>query len=275
MNVLTIDCGTSYLKMAILDEKGQINTGAVQTLFDSAIGQNAVYRQHIMEQLAVQVLKSKGKDVGKYFTKRNITFDPSNPTKIYIHQTDHNKRETKFSLDFNMATGQTAVSFVTSRTHKELTMRKKPASFLGISFNIPLVHTTYFADRDDVDFLFSNGLVDIQMSGERTSGGSFINEVTTFKYSADAQKGHDSLVIDDDSNQIVDKLGVIASNLQKFRPDGSLNPNYLLYGMDNIAGVTNIGGQAMPDFILQNILRTGRNRYTNKFSTGGILGNFI
>lgn len=255
----------NFIKKHLLDEKGKINTGAVQTIFDSAIGQDPEYRKAIMEQLAVQILKGKGKDVGKYFSNRNVTFDPSNPTQISIQQTDHKGRETKFSVNFDMTTGQTAVSYATSHKHSDLYVTK-PVSLWGLTFRRPTIPHTQ--KNEDVELFFSNGLVDISTSGERVAGSSTIlREVTSFRYSADAQKGHDSLLIDDDSNQIVNNMGDIADNLKEFLPDSSRNPNYLLYGMDSVAGVSSIGGQSMPDFILHNVLQRGRTRQTNKFAT--------
>lgn len=230
----------NFVKKHLMNSKGQINTEAVKTLFDSAIGQNPAYRQIMMEQIASQILKSKGKNIGNYFLSRKITYNPSDPTKITIHQVDHNGRETKFSLAFDMTTGQTAVSYA----HK------------------------FGTKKEDVDVFFSNGVVDLQVLGRRdAASGRLISEVTTFKYSAGAQKGHDSILINDDSNQIVDNSGGIASDLLAVTSRGAPNPLYLLYGMDNVAGVTNVGPQSMPDFILHNILKEGRLRQTNKFST--------
>ena len=230
----------NFIKKHLLDDKGRINTGALQTLLDSPIGQNPAYRQALMEQVANQILKGKGKDIGKYFVSRTVTFNPADPTKITVIQVDHSGKETRFSMDINMNSGQTAISFAQS---------------VG-------------KNNKDIDVFFSNGVVELQTTATRDASGTTTSEVTKFKYSADAQKGHDSLTINDDSNQIVDSTGAIASDLlAKIGSTNNDNPLNLLYGMDNIAGTTSIGGQAMPDFILQNVLKEGRIRHTNKFAT--------
>jgi hypothetical protein len=236
----------SFVKKHLLNEKGQVNTDAVQALFNSSIGQNPAYRQAIMEQLGADILKTKGKEVGNYFVSRNVTYDAADPYKISVEQIDHSGKTTKYTLDFNMTTGQTAVSYAQS----------------------------YGKNKQDVDVFFSNGVVDIQTTAERDAYGRVTSEVTKFRYSADAKKGHDSMFIDDDSNQIVDDSGTIASNLGATTSSGAQNPYNLLYGMDNIAGVTSVGRVSTSAYMLDNVLRRGRLNRSNKIRTN-LSGSFI
>ena len=242
-NKVTFKSG--FIRKHLMNAKGEVNVGALHAVLNSPLGQNPAYRQAIMEQLSMEVLKSKGKNVGTYYKSRTVTFNAADPTKISIEQVDHSGRTTKFSLDVNDKTGQAAVSYA----------------------------TTTGKSKKDYEIYFNNGMVEMETKGKR-DGGTILYETTKFNYSATAQKGHDSILEADDSNQVVDKTGAIASNLQKtVGTPPKDNPNYLLHGMDSIAGVTSIGSQTMDDFVLHDILKRGRVNGTNKFNTS--IGNYF
>ena len=114
---------------------------------------------------------------------------------------------------------------------------------------------------------FNNGVVEIKTSGEVDEKGNILKEETKFKYSDAAQYGHDSIVSEDDTYQIVNEQGNISDRLQAVLRDGSANPLNLTFGLDNIGGTTVIGGQPTTDFVVNNILRVGRKRRTNKMKT--------
>jgi len=242
----TVTFKSGFIRKHLMNAKGEVNVGALHAVLNSPLGQNPAYRQAIMEQLSMEVLKSKGKNVGTYYKSRTVTFNAADPTKISIEQVDHSGRTTKFSLDVSDKTGQAAVSYA----------------------------TTTGKSKKDYEVYFNNGMVEMQTKGKRDSSGTILYETTKFNYSATAQKGHDSILEVDDSNQVVDKTGAIASNLQKtVGTPPKDNPNYLLHGMDSIAGVTSIGTQTMDDFVLHDILQRGRVNGTNKFNTS--IGNYF
>lgn len=237
---------SGFIRKHLMNAKGEINVGALNAVLNSPLGQNPAYRQAIMEQLSIEVLKSKGKKVGTYYKSRNVTFNAADPTKITIEQVDHSGRTTKFSMDINEKTGQAGVSYATTTGKK----------------------------KQDYEIYFNNGMVEMQTKGKRDSSGTILYETTKFNYSPTAQKGHDSILETDDTNQVVDKSGVIASDLQQtIGTPPKDNPNYLLHGMDNIVGVTSIGTQSMDDFVLHDILQRGRINETNKFNTN--IGNYF
>lgn len=117
------------------------------------------------------------------------------------------------------------------------------------------------------EFYFSNGVLELRTNGYVDEKGNIIKEKTKFNYSKAAQYGHDSILSEDDSYQIVNKRGVISDKLQPTLADGSPNPLNLVFGLDNISGVTSIGGQPTSSFIVNNILAEGRRRGTNSMST--------
>lgn len=241
----TVTFKSGFIRKHLMNAKGEVNVGALNAVLNSPLGKNPAYRQAIMEQLSMEVLKSKGKKVGTYYKSRTVTYNPADPTKISIEQVDHSGRTTKFSLDVSDKTGQAAVSYA----------------------------TTTGKSKKDYEVYFNNGMVEMQTKGKRDSG-TILYETTKFNYSPAAQKGHDSILEVDDSNQVVDKTGAIASNLQKtVGTPPKDNPNYLLHGMDSIVGVTSIGTQTMDDFVLHDILKRGRINGTNKFNTS--IGNYF
>ena len=241
-----------FAKNHLFDKKGRANVDALKALLNTPMGKNPAYRQAIMEQVATEALKNKNKELGKYFKSRTVTFDPSNPYHIHIIQTDHNDRETHVTLDINENTGQSALSYTSKFKHREFSVRKK----------------------SEVDFYFDNGVVEIQSSARRKADGSLREEVTKFRYSQDAQKGHDSILVDG-SNPIVDpNTGAIAGDLQSMR-GGRPNPLDLTYGMNDILGGTYAGGRSVSDFLVQEVLQEGAKRHTNKFVTNNILQYFI
>lgn len=114
---------------------------------------------------------------------------------------------------------------------------------------------------------FNNGAVEIKTVGSVNSNGKIISEKTTFKYSDSVQKNHSSVVSSDDSSKPVSSSGVIAQDLQATLPDGSLNPNSLMFGMDKgFANLKTIGKIKTEDFFT-NILATGSALKTNRMTT--------
>lgn len=100
------------LNHLIDDSTGRINVGAVQTLLNSPLAQDPEYKQAIMSQLAVNIIKKKtGKDIGAYYYSRNIQFDPNNPYNLHVEQKDNTGKTTSFGMNIDPATGQVAIQF--------------------------------------------------------------------------------------------------------------------------------------------------------------------
>ncbi len=338
----TVTFKKEFAEKYLFNADGSVNVGSLNKLLDSPLAKNPAYKQAIMEQVAVLALKKKGKDIGKYYKSRNVTFDPNNPNKIIVEQVDNTGKKTTFSMDTNMETGQTAVSFVRQRDRNRfenaahnLNVARKQAwretkinnvveahkvlnvlslglvkYSVGVDANGEAYYTrerkkywlwgakkkkTYTIDgtqktvrthlgsqtisnksvegtpyTEEYEIFFDNGVVSIDTTGARdASTGAITGEQTRFKYSAAAQNGHDNILAYTDNNQIVSGNGTISSHLGATlaHDPNTANSLNLLYGMDNIAGVTNIGGTNMSDFVVNNFLAEGRRRKTNKLRT--------
>lgn len=459
----------------LLDEQtGKINIGAVQTLLNSPLGQKPEYRKAIMSQLAVQVAKARGDEVGTYYRSRNIKFDPNNPYNITIEQVDNTGKITSLSMKIDEATGQTAIDYFQDRSPNRFEApikaastkfnqgRKKMGRIMAMNFvnmniedyghrnadgsytwkqwkwlggvtytatkdaagndmyireakkywlfgpkikktydingvemeydthkkrekhlkkmtdienklnsashatttasggkkalignavyasrrdaasgkmsytKIEVVshfvtkETTYYDDRviieyknkkgdtldSSVEYIdeqkntrknvdgsgsvsygssagttysedfesdakynshykrhFSNGMVDITTAGASTGGDirkggvKTTGETTLFKYSAYAQQGHDSVIDKMDGNQIVEKDGTIAADLDPVNAGKDWYKGDLLFGMDEFSGITTLDGKSAKDFVLQDVFANGRGHHTNKLKT--------
>lgn len=337
----TVTFKKEFAEKYLFNADGSTNVGTLNKLLNSPLGQNPAYRQAIMEQVAVLALKKKGKNIGNYYTARNVTFDPNNPHKIVVEQIDNTGKKTNFSIDINMDTGQTAVSFVRQRdrnrfenaahnlnvarkqawreekinsltaSHKVLNVlslglvkyatgidangnayytremknfllfgakKKKIYTIDGTQKTVQTHLGTQTVSNKTVDnrfseeyeIFFDNGVVTVDTTGVRDAAtGDITGEQTKFKYSAAAQVGHESILAADDNNQIVSENGTVSAYLQAMLANDptSLNLLNLEYGLDNIAGVSGIGGVNMSTFIINNVLAEGRRRKTNKFRT--------
>lgn len=104
-----------YLRDKLFDKKGNINTQALQALMASPLAQDPEFRKAMMTQIAINKLKSKGKEIGTYYRSRNIIYDPANPYAIQVEQIDQTGKKTTFSLNVNMTTGQCATGFIRVR----------------------------------------------------------------------------------------------------------------------------------------------------------------
>ena len=230
----------NFVNKHLYNADGTINMGALQTLLDSPIGQNPAYRQSIMSQLAIKSLKDQGKDIGTYFKSRQVVFDPDHPEKIFIEQIDYSGKVTKISMTIDMQTGQTATSYATKRDK-----------------------------TSDYEVFFKNGAVEFNIDGKLDENGNIKTEKTKFKYSDAAQALHDSILEKYDGNQVVEGDGSIAADLQKYINGDPSRPNplYLLHGLDDLLGMTDIGGMPIADFMVQNVFARGRQMQTNHFRT--------
>lgn len=337
----TVTFKKEFAQKYLFNADGSVNMGTLNKLLDSPLAQNPAYRQAIMEQVAVLALKNKGKDIGKYYKSRTVTFDPNNPHKIIVEQIDNTGKKTTFSMDINTQTGQTAVSFVRQRDRNrvdqvahEINVARKQLYRAGKIANVVnsrrllnilhlgLVRYSTGTDRngnayytkekrkywlfgkkikkvytidgtqktaqtslgsqtiknttvdnpysENYEIFFDNGVVSIDTTGARdASTGAITGEQTKFRYSAAAQAGHDSILAHTDNNQIVSGNGTISAYLGATLANdpSTLNQLNLLHGLDNIAGVSTIGGINMNDFVVNNVLAEGRRRKTNKLRT--------
>ncbi len=106
----TVKFKYASLQKGLIDKDGKVDLETLNFVLNSRIGRQ--YRQAVMEQIAVDSLKAKGKNIGIYYSSRHVTFNPNNPTEITIEQIDHSGKITRFGLNINPVTGQTATSYV-------------------------------------------------------------------------------------------------------------------------------------------------------------------
>lgn len=229
---------TNYL----LDkETGRINQGALQTLLDSPLAQNPEYRQAIMEHVAIEMYKMKtGQDVGKYFRSRDTIYDPTT-NSLRMEQVDYKGKTTTIEFSMDATTGQVATSWLVQDKH---------------NFNMGC----------------DNGLLHFVKSGKKTAGdirngAKILSSQTVQKYSDFAQKGHDSFTSKFDDNQIVDRQGNIAQDVDILYAGNKDYKGDLFAGMRNgICGIDQIDGKSVKDYVHQDILVRNRRARANKFT---------
>ena len=213
----------------MIDGKGRIDKAALQALLDSPLAQDPACRQAIMEQIATDALEAHGKKLGKNFNSRNVTFNPSNPYEILIEQVDHSGRITKVQMKIDPITGQVA-----------------------------LAHGTNHTDSGRFDVFFTNGATEFTTNGTMDKTGTVTSEVTKCKFGAHIQKGHDSILDRVGDNKVIDERGNIAKDIA---------PAELLFGLDDMFGVSSVGGTSMKDYVKDNILTESSKQRTNRVHT--------
>lgn len=234
-----------FLKKYLFNADNSINLDAYNHLMSSTMAQDPELRKAIFASIAEQRLKAAGIEIGQHYRSRTVTIDPHNPNKILVEQVDYNGKKTSFSMEINSQTGQVAVAMKRQRAH-------------------------HHNNSEDYEVFFDNGVVSMHTTGERDPNtGQILNEVTVAKASAVAQKGHDSIKAQFDDNQVVDSTGGISKYLRKNLASDATQPNPydLTFGMDDMFGVTNIGGMTTTDFIVNNVFAEGRRRKSNKFAS--------
>ena len=121
--------------------------------------------------------------------------------------------------------------------------------------------------------VFDNGLVNITTTGYKTQGNlrkgqaSTIGEQTIYKFSDYAQKGHDHFANKIDGNQILERNGAVAQDMDPAFAGRDGYKGDLFFGLDDLAGVQNMNGQNTKDYVRDNILRRGRIKRTNKLNS--------
>lgn len=213
----------------MINSKGRIDKEALQALLDSPLAQDPDCRQAIMEQLAADALEAHGKKLGKNFNSRNVTFNPSNPYEILIEQVDHSGRITKVQMKIDPRTGQVA-----------------------------LAHGTNNTDTGRFDVFFTNGATEFTTNGTMDKTGTVTSEVTKCKFGAHIQKGHDSILDRVGDNKVIDERGNIARDIDSAE---------LLFGLDDMFGVSSVGGTSMKDYVKDNILTESSKQRTNRVHT--------
>ena len=221
----------SFVNDHMFDEKGNINQGAMDHIMNSPLAQNPKYREMMMAKFATMALEKKGIKVGKNYNSRKITTDPKNPNKITVEQVDHNGRITRFSMEIDPKTGRTSIAHMTQHKNGEA------SSYVN------------------------NGMVEI--STRRKSNGE---EVTTYKYSEEAQKNHRHFSDKREDGKIVDSNGKIAKDLDPNQ--GGAKEKDLMFGMDALSdlGVVPAGLDAK-EYVVKEILANGARNKTNRLST--------
>ncbi len=252
-----------FLQNYLIDEStGKINVGAVQTLLNSPLAQKPEYKKALMSQLAVEIIKKKtGRDIGAYYYARNVQFDPDDPYNLHIEQKDNTGKTTSFGMKIDPATGQVAVQFHRERDRNRFEKFGRSPNGLNNKYNA------------SYETIFDNGLVNISTSGYKTEGdlrkgaAQTVGERTVYKFSEFAQQGHDHFTDKIDGNQIIENDGTIARDLNPAFDGLDGYKGDLLFGLDDLAGIQNINGQNVKDYVRDNILKKGRNKKTNKLNS--------
>ena len=155
----------NFIREHLLDKKtGNVNLDAIKTLLNSPKGKDPEYRKMIMQQLAIDMYKARtGKDVGKYFTSRNVQFDPDNPYKLRIEQVDNTGKTFSLDMDINATTGQVAIDALRQRDKNSIesaltTGRKRVGRKLNIAGLNSLIRKAGHQNADG-SYTFSNYFV--------------------------------------------------------------------------------------------------------------------
>lgn len=224
----------NFAKKYLVDKTtGNINTGAVKALLDSPAAQNPEYRKAIMEQIAINVSKARG---GPDMGKYFKSRD------VMFDPRDPNKI-LFVQKDYEGKTTTMQMEIDPSTGQTAIAYEKN--------------------DRKGHVMVVDNGLVKV----------TNINGVMTTKYSAYAMQEHDDILATTDGNQVVERNGSIAADLNPANAGMSGYKGNLMMGMNNILGVQNIGGIAAEDYMRNNIFAEGRRRKTNKFKTNFNIDN--
>jgi len=107
---------------------------------------------------------------------------------------------------------------------------------------------------------------EIDIDATLDSDNNIIGEKTKYNFSEKIQEGHDHFTYQFDGNQVVEDTGAIAPDLLATL-GGADNPNYLMYGFDEIFGKNTIAGRSVEDFFVDTVFAEGRRRRTNKMRT--------
>ncbi|MBQ8750918.1 MAG: hypothetical protein IJZ30_04715 [Alphaproteobacteria bacterium] len=223
----------NFIKKHLLDKKGDINVEAINKLLNSDIAQVPGAKEAIMSQVAIEVAKIKGLDIGTNFNSRNIIFDPTNPYEIKVMQQDTSKKDTNFSLKMDPNTGRVAITMDRIRSD---------GSRIAV-FDNGMVKITTIVDKDG-------------------------NEVSTTEYYKRISDNHTKITDSIEENQVVDNTGKIAKDLDPSQ--GGKVADDLCFGMDDSMnlGMKIPNGKTVKDMyigLMQRNRVTKRNRQNTKF----------
>ncbi len=265
----------NFAKNHLLNKDGTINVGAYRTLMDSDLAKDPEFKKAIMAQVATEVLKAKGKDIGTHFQSRTVTIDPNDPNRVIVEQIDNTGKKTQFSMNINMATGKVAVGYTRSRGANRFENSNK---------------------LEEVEQFFDNGSFSVSTTGYRDPNtGIITGETTKFTYSAAIQNGHASIASDNELAQVVDSRGNLSSAIDRneflfgideyFNSSPALASTILPAAQAEAAAASLFPGDPMYDafinvamqkgkenFLLNNLFAAGRLRRSNKVrSSFGII----
>ena len=107
---------------------------------------------------------------------------------------------------------------------------------------------------------------EIDITATLDSDNNVIGEKTKYNFSEKIQEGHDHFTYQYGGNQVVEDTGAIAPDLLATL-GGAANPNYLMFGFDEVFGKSTIAGMSTEDFFINTVFAEGRRRKTNKMRT--------
>lgn len=281
----------NFMNEHLFDENGDVNVGAVQAMMNSPKAlADPKFREKLMTQIAVNAIKKKGKHIGKYYKDRKVVYDPSDPYKIYIEQTDYTGKVTRFAMRIDPNTGRIAVGGRVQRLNRKkmrkIKIRKlfleKFGRDLGgghYAFKTFLTGTVreikidsstgreYYEKTRRRRFLFwKTKTITVKDTENAEQDGFFGNtymefdtkksargkEETSLRYGQRAKAGHTDLRSNMSAGKIIDEHGNVADDLDIIKSGDPAND--LTFGHDILAdlGLVPVGTNSR-DFLIKDI----------------------
>lgn len=213
----------------LIDEKGDVNIGAMNKILNSpsALADPEIQKTQTA-QFAKNVLKAKGIEIGEYRTSENIKV--VGPGKIVVEQVDYAGKTTTYAMEVDMATGRVAVA-------------------------------THIKNKDGSESLtWDNGFSTVNIQKDKKG-----KETCTAKYSNRAQARHSHFSDEMDYDQVVDKTGKIAEDLDP--RSGKCSPeNSLTHGANLIQDILG-GGRTGEDILVNDVWKQMHAKHSSKLST--------
>ena len=237
-NLIHADVETKYdfADKYMIDDNGFVNVGALQTLLNSAAANASDPRlakdtqDTMLANIAIELAKKQGMQIGKHFKNRRTIRDRRNPFKIIVIQEDYDGKITQFAMDIDSASGRAAVAV--KRQNKD----------------------------GSTEAFLDNGMG--KMLIKRDKHGK---EVTQTSYHNMAKAGHTDYKDTIEKNKVINKHGQIADDLDPGK--GANAENSILFGVDLLEdlNITQLGQTGEDLFV--DVFATAASKRKNKFKT--------
>jgi hypothetical protein len=218
----------------MIDDNGFVNVGALQTLLNSAAANASDPRlakdtqDTMLANIAIELAKKQGMQIGKHFKNRRTIRDRRNPFKIIVIQEDYDGKITQFAMDIDSASGRAAVAV--KRQNKD----------------------------GSTEAFLDNGMG--KMLIKRDKHGK---KVTQISYHNRAKAGHTDYKDTIEKNKVINKHGQIADDLDPGK--GANAENSILFGVDLLEdlNITQLGQTGEDLFV--DVFATAASKRKNKF----------